>query len=87
MFSKSQRNSLPKAVYPPHIVMDDDNAKEYLGVTFYDLEVDNFNQLGYAFFTCLYQNNRVAYYIIQAGNTFCLMEGKTVVAKRNVINL
>ena len=85
VFSAHKRKTVPVAGYRPHIVMDDDKHREYLGVEFYDIEVDGFDKDGYAMCLCIYEN--VDYQKIQTGKTFAVMEGGNKGGKGTVLNI
>ena len=85
LFYSNGRKSVPQADYFPHIVMNDDAKKEYLGILIYDIEVDALNQIGYAMFTCTYDSLNVGYHKIETGKIFSVMEGPNIVGTGKVI--
>ena len=85
LFYRGSRKSVPQADYCPHIVMDGDAEKEYLGILIYDIEVDALNQTGYAMFNCIYDSEKVGYHKIETGKTFSVMEGGNDVGKGKIV--
>ena len=61
IFHPHARKIVPAAGYRPHIVIEDDTEREYLGVEFYDIEVDCLGRNGYAMCSCLYESEGVNY--------------------------
>ena len=55
LFYSHLKKEIPSAGYRPHIVMECDGEREYLGVLFYDLEMDQPGQRGYVLCSCLYE--------------------------------
>lgn len=86
-FYSTHRNTVPSAGYRPHLVLDHDPEEEYLGVVFYDIEVDALDRVGYGMCTCLYESEHVNYCKIQEGKTFTVREGPYIVGKGKVVNL
>jgi len=79
-FYPGKKAGIPSIGYRPHIVMDDDQEKEYLGIVFEKTDFEN-DYSGTIVFLCLYYNLGVNYNKIVVGESFEIFEGGTAVAK------
>lgn len=86
-FYSTGRKTVPEAGYRPHLVMDHDPEREYLGVVFYDLEVDQLDITGYGMCACLYEEEGVNYLKMQKEKTFTIMEGPHIVGTGKIVEI
>ncbi|EHF3618248.1 hypothetical protein [Listeria innocua] len=85
-FYSSARKTVPEAGYRPHLVMELDEEREYLGVEIYDIEVDTLDSVGYAMCSFLYEQEGVGYSKFQPNNSFNVMEGSSVVGRGKIVS-
>ena len=85
-FYSSARKTVPIADYHPHLVVENDPDKEYfLGIVFYDIEVDALDQEGLVMASCLYDEEGVGYHKLHSGAIFSVLEGPNIVGRGKVL--
>ncbi len=83
VFYSGKRKSLPKSGYRPDAVFN--SLKDYWGITFLDLSIEDFDMPTPAIFKFSFDN--LHYKEITLGQTFQIMEGPHQVGKGKIISI